>query len=108
MKLDMKDIAEKMKTMQEAMAARQKELASKTFRAGAGGGMVTATVSGGLKLLRIELDHSIISTENAGMIEGLVVSAVNEAYKQANDAIRDDLSGMMGLGGLANLLGKLG
>ncbi|MFH0798764.1 MAG: YbaB/EbfC family nucleoid-associated protein [Pseudomonadota bacterium] len=92
--------------MQVAMAKKQEELAARTFEASAGGGMVTAAVSGKHEVVKLSIDRSIVSADDVGMIEDLVIAAVNEAFKKANDAAQEAMSGMMGgLGGLKNMFG---
>lgn len=103
MKMDMKEIMKQAQQMQEAMAAKQKELAALVFEASAGGGMVTARVNGRHELVGIAVDRSIVSADDVEMLQDLVVAAVNEALRKANEAVGKEMSGM--LGGLKNVFG---
>ena len=107
-KIDLKNLMKQAHMMQETMKRKQEELATKTFEASAGGGMVTAKVNGKREILDVTIDPAIIASNDVAMVQDLVVAAINEAFRQANDAMNEDLSGMLGgmgnIPGLGNLL----
>ena len=106
MKMDMKKLMQQAQEMQKAMAEKQATLASRTFEASAGGGMVTAAVNGKYEVLKLTIDPSIVTASDVGMLEDLVVAAVNEAFKKAGEAVGQEMSGMLGgMGGLGNIFG---
>lgn len=106
MKMDMKKLMQQAQEMQKTMAEKQAVLASRTFEASAGGGMVTAAVNGKYEVLKLTIDPSIVTASDVGMLEDLVVAAVNEAFKKAGDAVNQEMSGMLGgMGGLGNIFG---
>ena len=85
--------------MQEKMAEIQKSLGSRTCEASAGGGMVTATVNGNLKLVSIKVDPSVVNADDVEMLEDLIVAAVNEAYKRTQQMVSEEMSSVTsGLG----------
>lgn len=89
--------------MQQDMLKAQEELEAKTYEAGAGGGVVTATVSGKKELVSVAIDPEAVDPEDVEMLQDLVVSAVNEALRQAGDAMdkaMDSITGGLNLGGL--------
>jgi nucleoid-associated protein EbfC len=95
-----------MQKMQEDMARVQQELQTETVSASAGGGAVTATVSGGLEVMSVKLDPAVVDPEDIELLEDTIVAAVNEAMRQAQDlaqrrigAITGGLSGL-GIPGL--------
>lgn len=106
MKMDMKSIMKQAQNLQTEMAKKQEELAKQTFEVTSGGGMVTAKVNGKHELLDLKIDPTIVSSDDVEMLQDLVVAAVNEGFKKANDAAQQELSGMMG--GLGDLSGMLG
>ena len=63
----------------------EKELATKTCEGAAGGGMVSAVVTGTLDLRSIKIDPSVIDKAEKDMLEDLVVAAVNAATKKAKE-----------------------
>lgn len=91
--------------MQEQLAAAQEELASRTFEGTAGGGVVTATVSGAQELQSVAIDPSVVDPEDVEMLQDLVVAAVNQAMKNAAEAAGDQLGGLTGGMDLGGLLG---
>ena len=78
--------------MQERMAEVQKEVSGKTVQASSGGGMVTAEVSGGLKLIKIKIDPAVVNPSDIEMLEDLVSSAVNEAFKRAQEMVSEEMN----------------
>jgi DNA-binding YbaB/EbfC family protein len=106
MKFDMKQLMKQAQQMQDQMAKKQEELAAKTYTSSSGGGMVTAVVNGNHELVSIAIDPSIVSQDDVDMLQDLVIAAVNEGVRQANEATKSELQGMMGgMGGLGNLFG---
>lgn len=88
--------------MQRQMEEGQKELESKEFTATAGGGAVEVTVSGKKEILKVKLTEEVVDPEDIEMLQDLIVAAVNEAMKQADEA-NEALMGKMtgGLGGFS-------
>jgi len=85
--------------MQEKLKEVQEGLSTKTVSASSGGGMVTAEVSGALKLMKIKIDPSVLAASDIEMLEDLVVSAVNEAFKRAQDMVSGEMNKVtMGVG----------
>ena len=82
--------------MQENMQKMQAELEAKEYTAQAGGGVVSATVNGKRELLSITIDPEAVDPEDVEMLQDLVVSAVNEALRQANDAMENSMNGVTG------------
>jgi nucleoid-associated protein EbfC len=71
--------------MQQKMAEAQEKLASETVEASAGGGMVTAIVSGALELKEIRINPDAVDPEDVEMLQDLVTAAVNEALRGAQE-----------------------
>ena len=89
--------------MQADMAKMQEELASKTYTAAAGGGVVTAQVNGQRELVSVTIDPEAVDPDDVEMLQDMVVAAVNEALRQAGDAMDkaiDSVTGGLNLGGL--------
>lgn len=77
--------------MQEQIAEIQKGLATKTCEASAGGGMVIATVNGDLKLVSLKIEPSVVDPSDLEMLEDLVIAAVNEALKRAQQMVSEEM-----------------
>jgi hypothetical protein len=108
MKLNIQQMMKQAKKMQEQLAKQQEELAGKTFEASSGGGMVTATVNGKFELLNLKVDPEVVDKEDIDMLQDLVVAAVNEATRQAQEAAQNLMGGLMGGAGMPDLGGMLG
>ena len=102
---DMRQLMKQAQQMQEQLAAAQEELASKRFEGSAGGGVVTATVTGAQELVGIEIDPSVVDPDDVEMLQDLVVAAVTQAMKAAAEAAGDQLGGLTGGLDLGGLLG---
>ncbi|CAN5750673.1 hypothetical protein BH23ACT5_BH23ACT5_21790 [soil metagenome] len=102
---DMRQIMQQAQQMQVQLAAAQQELAKRHFKGSAGGGVVTAVVSGSQELMSVSIDPSVVDPDDVEMLEDLVVAAVNQAMKAAGDAAGDQLGGLAGGLDLGGLLG---
>ncbi len=91
---EMAEMMQRAQQMQGKMAELQKELAARRFEANAGGGMVEATVSGGLRVLRIEIEPSLFEERDRGMIQDLIAAAVNAALTKAQEAVAKEMAQM--------------
>jgi DNA-binding YbaB/EbfC family protein len=92
--------------MQAAMAQAQAEIAATEVTGSAGGGMVTATVTGSGDLKGIKIDPGAVDPDDVEMLEDLVVAAVAEA-RRAADALAQEKMGAI-TGGLGSLMGGMG
>ena len=90
-----------MQKMQEDMARVQQELAEESVTATAGGGAVTAKVSGGLEVLEITIDPSVVDPEDIEMLQDVIVAAVNEGMRKAQELAQSRLGSVAG--GLSGL-----
>lgn len=89
--------------MQEEMARVQADLEEQEFSAKSGGGAVEAVVSGAKELKRLTIDPEVVDPADVEMLEDLVVAAVNEAMKNAEDtssAEMGKITGGMGFPGM--------
>jgi len=79
----------------------QRKLGQTVVEGASGGGAVTATMNGKKQLLKIRIDRSAVLGLSSGqpdveMLEDLVVAAVNEAGRKADEAIQSSVQGMLG------------
>lgn len=90
----------KAREMQERMKTLQDELARKTVTADAAGGMVEATVSGRLELVKLRIDKTKIDPADTDLLEDVVVAAVSAAQVKAAEMSKAEMSKMAGEMGL--------
>ncbi len=89
--------------MQQDLLRMQEEMETKTYSATSGGGMVTATVNGKHTLVDLSIKEEAVDPDDVEMLQDLVIAAVNEAMRAAeNDAANNmsRLTGGLNLGGL--------
>jgi len=99
--------------MQEEMAKAQEELKTEIVEASAGGGMVTVKMTGDLELREVTIDPGAVDPDDVDMLQDMVLAAVNEALRSAQELASSRLGaasgGLAGPGGLGDLgLGGLG
>jgi nucleoid-associated protein EbfC len=104
----MNQMMRQMQRMQEDMAAAQAALETETVEGTAGGGMVTAVVSGSGALQRISISPDVVDPDDVEMLEDLVVAAVADALRAAQELQSQKMGAVTGgldLGALGGLLG---
>ncbi len=82
--------------MQQDMMKAQEELESKTYEAAAGGGVVTAVVSGKKELTQVTIDPEAVDPDDVEMLQDLIVAAVNEAMRKATEDAASSMSRLTG------------
>ena len=82
--------------LQEKLASVQEEIAGQKAQASAGGGMVTAVVSGKIELVELRIDPSLLETPDVEMLQDLIVAAVNDAGRKVDEQLAQSMGGLMG------------
>lgn len=104
---NMQNMMKQAQKMQQQMLQMQQELEEKEYESTAGGGVVKAVLSGKKVLKSITIDPEAVDPDDVEMLQDLVVAAVNEALRMAEEdagASMGKLTGGMNLGGLGGLL----
>ena len=87
---------QKLLKMQQDMAAAQEAVENASFTASVGGGVVQATVSGKKELTALTVKPEAVDPEDVEMLQELVISAVNEALRQADEAMNSSMQSFTG------------
>ncbi len=82
--------------VQGRLTQMQTELAQRTVTGAAGGGMVEATVDGRGQLRRIRIDPTVVKDGDVEMLEDLVLAAVADAQRRAQELYQEDLRKVTG------------
>ena len=90
--MNINDVMQQAKQMQDRL---QKQMADLRVEATAGGGMVTVTVNGHKHLLTLAIDPEVVSKEDIGMLQDLIVAAVNDAHRKVDDELKRSIGGLM-------------
>jgi nucleoid-associated protein EbfC len=91
--MDMNKMMQQAAQMQERL---QKQMADLRVEATAGGGMVTVVVNGAKQLQSIKIDPEVVSKDEVEMLQDLILAAVNDAQRKAEEQMSQSMSGMMG------------
>lgn len=90
----MQEMMQRAQQMQSRMGDLQKELAARHFEASSGGGMVEATVSGGLRVISIKIEPSLIAGDDQSMLQDLIAAAINAALAKAQESVGQEVARM--------------
>lgn len=82
--------------MQEDMLRTQSELEEREFTSSSGGGAVSATVNGKHQVVALTISPDIVDPEDIDMLSDLLIAAVNEAMRQADEATNKEMSRFTG------------
>ena len=99
---DVNSLLKQAQQMQAEMAKAQEQLAAEEVEASAGGGMVKVKISGDLKLKEIVIDPEAIEPDESELLAEMVLAAVNEAIRSAQELAGSKMGGItggLGLGG---------
>ena len=94
--MNMNNMMKQVQKMQKQMEEQQKALEEAEFSATAGGGAVQVTVSGKKVLTKVTLDPDAVDPDDVEMLEDLIMVAVNDALKKADEASATAMSRMTG------------
>ena len=93
---NMQNMIRQAQKMQADMMKAQEELETKTYEAAAGGGVVSAVVSGKKELVSVTIDPEAVDPDDVEMLQDLIVAAVNEAMRKAVDDAASQMSRLTG------------
>jgi DNA-binding YbaB/EbfC family protein len=99
--MNQQKLMKQMQKMQDDMARVQDELTRETVSASAGGGAVTATVTGALEVVSVEISPDAVDPEDIEMLQDVIVAAINEALRAAQELANQRLGAVTG--GLSGL-----
>ncbi len=82
--------------MQEEMMAAQEKLKDELVEASAGGGMVKVVMNGSKQIQSLKIDPEVVSKDDVEMLQDLIVAAINDAQRKADDELQRQMGGLMG------------
>jgi len=89
-------IQQMMKQAQEMQSRLQKQMAELKVEGNAGGGMVTVVVNGAKQVQSLKIDPEVVSKDDVEMLQDLIVAAINDAQRKADEELAKSMGGMMG------------
>ena len=93
---NMNSMIKQAQKMQAEMERIQAETEEKTVEATAGGGAVSVVMKGSKELVSIKLSPDVVDPDDIEMLEDLIVAAVNEASKSANELMEESMRSITG------------
>jgi nucleoid-associated protein EbfC len=88
-------IQDMMKQAQEMQERLQREMSELSIEATSGGGMVTVVVNGHKHLQKITIDPEVVSKDDIGMLQDLIVAAVNDAHRKIDESMKNKMGGLL-------------
>jgi DNA-binding YbaB/EbfC family protein len=103
---NVQQMLQQVQRMQQQMVEAQEQLKNEVVEASAGGGMVTVSASGDLEVRSVKIDPAAVDPDDVEILADMVLAAVNEALRMAQELQASKLSGATGgldLGDLGGL-----
>jgi DNA-binding YbaB/EbfC family protein len=90
------NIMKQAQQIQAKLAEVQEDLAKKRVEASAGGGMVTVVADGQQNIVEVKIDREVVDPEDVEMLQDLIVAAVNEARRKAQELAAEEMRRLTG------------
>jgi DNA-binding YbaB/EbfC family protein len=90
------DVRQMMKQAQKMQEQMQKQMQDLRVEATSGGGMVTVVINGAKQLQSLRIDPEVVSKEDVEMLQDLILAAINDAHRKADDELQKSMGGMLG------------
>ena len=90
------NIQQMMKQAQQMQERLKKQMDDLRVEATSGGGMVTVVVNGNKQILSLKIDPEVVSREDVEMLQDLILAAINDAQRKAEEELNKTMGGMMG------------
>jgi DNA-binding YbaB/EbfC family protein len=89
------NIQDMMKQAQQMQERLQKQMTELRVEGNAGGGMVTVVVNGAKQVQSLTIDPEVVSKDDVGMLQDLIVAAINDAHRKVDEAMARQMGGML-------------
>ena len=90
------NIQQMMKQAQQMQERLKKQMDDLRVEATAGGGMVTVVVNGNKQIQSLKIDPEVVSKEDVDMLQDLILAAINDAQRKADEELNKSMGGLMG------------
>ena len=89
------NIQQMMKQAQQMQERLQKQMMELRVEGNAGGGMVTVMINGAKQVQSISIDPEVVSKDDVEMLQDLIVAAITDAHRKADEAMSQNMGGML-------------
>ena len=93
---NMGDLMQQAQEMQRKIRQVQTDLKKRVVQGEAGGGMVKVFVNGQQEILKLEVDKEVVDPEDVGMLEDLLLVAVQNGMQKAKDLSKEEMEKVTG------------
>jgi DNA-binding YbaB/EbfC family protein len=94
--MNFQQMQQMMKQAQQMQDRLQKQMADARVEGNAGGGMVTVVMNGAKQVQSVKIDPEAVSKDDVEMLQDLIVAALNDAHRKADEEMQKSMGGMMG------------
>jgi DNA-binding YbaB/EbfC family protein len=88
----MQQMVKQAQQMQERL---QKQMAEARIEGNAGGGMVTVVINGAKQVQSLKIDPEVVSRDELEMLQDLIIAALNDAHRKADEEMQQKMGGML-------------
>src|SRR5260221_13731315 len=89
------NIQQMMKQAQQMQERLKKQMEDLRVEATSGGGMVTVVVNGNKQIQSLKIDPEVVSKEDVEMLQDLILAAINDAQRKADEALAEKMGGLL-------------
>jgi DNA-binding YbaB/EbfC family protein len=93
---NMDEMMKQVKKMQDQMLKTQEEIGNKTVEGTAGGGMVSVTVNGQMRVTAVMIKPEAVDPDDVQMLQDLILTAINDARTKAEEMVGKEMSKLTG------------
>ena len=93
--MNMQQMQQMMKQAQQIQELLQKQMNELRVEASAGGGMVSVVINGAKQVQSLKIDPEVVSKEDVEMLQDLIVAAINDAQRKADEEMKQKTAGML-------------
>src|SRR5512146_2942032 len=94
--MNFQQMQQMMKQAQQMQERLQKQMSEMRVEATAGGGMVTVVINGLKQIQSLKIDPEVVSKDDVDMLQDLILAAINDAQRKAEDELNKSMGGMLG------------
>src|SRR6478752_287100 len=94
--MNFQQMQQMMKQAQQMQERLQKQMADARVEGNAGGGMVTVVMNGAKQIQSLKIDPEAVSKDDVEMLQDLILAAINDAQRKADEALQKQMGSMLG------------
>ena len=93
--MNFQQMQQMVKQAQQMQERLQKQMAEARIEGNAGGGMVTVVINGAKQVQSLKIDPEVVSRDELEMLQDLIIAALNDAHRKADEEMQQKMGGML-------------